>query len=152
LAAGRADKRKLRSLFEAFGFQASKFSRRILPGPDPVSPSDSVDLNLRIARAFFGKWAPELVVALYTAKRMGFEDLRKKLRPISRRVLSAKLKKLEAMGIVRRDILSHRPQRVVYALTDEGLLAARLAEPFFLFLRLELDSREKRRQTRLRLP
>lgn len=75
---------------------------------------------------------------LYSMRRLGFEQLRKRLSPISKRVLSLKLKALEGIGIVRRDVLSSRPPSVEYSLTANGLLAARLAEPFFLFLRVEL--------------
>ncbi|MDV3276841.1 MAG: helix-turn-helix transcriptional regulator [Nitrososphaerales archaeon] len=139
---GRSRK-ELRSLFEKFALQASAFSREVYPTPaSPYGSKESVDLNLRITKAIFGKWAPEIVVALYTTKKMGFEELRKTLRPISRRVLSLKLKKLEAMGFVRREVLSARPPRVEYSLTDDGLLTARLAEPFFLFLRSGSEKRE----------
>jgi DNA-binding HxlR family transcriptional regulator len=105
------------------------------PVPSGRQTSETAELNLRIARTVFGKWSLEILVLLYAMKQLGFEDARKSLGGISPRVLSEKLKQLEAEDLVLREVLSVSPPRVRYRLTDKGLIVARLGEPVFLFLR-----------------
>ena len=134
------DAKGLREKFSEFALEASRFSREAFPAPPPPArASETVGRNVAIARAVFGKWSPEIMTALYTARRLGFEELRQDLRPVSRRVLSMKLKGLEGAGMVARKPVKGGGRRVEYSLTEDGLLVARLAEPFFLFLRLELS-------------
>lgn len=128
--------------FQEFANVASSFSRELFPSPSSLAASaESVDLNMKVAKVVFGKWGPEILIALYTTKKMGFEELRRHLKPISRRILSLKLKHLEKLEMVRRTVLVSRSPRVDYSLTVKGLLTAKLAEPFFLFLRLELSEK-----------
>ena len=127
----------LRQRFRQFSESASKFSREVAPLPSGGSVAETAELNLQIAKAIFGKWSLEILVLLYTMKHLGFEQARKRLEGISRRVLSEKLKQLESMGLVQRRVLSASPQRVSYSLTDKGLIVAHLGEPVFLFLRHE---------------
>ncbi len=68
-------------------------------------------------------------------KSMGFEQLRKTLPGISSRILSAKLKTLEDLGLVERNVLATRPPRVNYDLTEKGVTVAKLGEPVLLYLR-----------------
>jgi len=57
------------------------------------------------------------------------------LRGISPRVLSEKLKRLEKDGLIKREVQNTRSIRVLYRLTETGLMAAKLGEPVFLYLR-----------------
>ncbi len=98
--------------------------------PGPRRPSKDV----RLVRAVFGKWSMEVLVALHSAPSAGFEELRRALPGISPRVLSLKLKALEASGMVRREIVDARPPRVQYALTDQGWTIAWLSDPVLLYL------------------
>lgn len=127
----------LRQRFRQFSESASKFSREVAPLPSEARVADTAELNLQIAKAIFGKWSLEILVLLYTMKHLGFEQARKSLEGISRRVLSEKLKQLESMSLVQRQVLSASPPRVSYSLTEKGLIVAHLGEPVFLFLRHE---------------
>jgi DNA-binding HxlR family transcriptional regulator len=127
----------VRARFREFSEAASSFSREVTPSLSGIDISEATEQNLRIAKTVFGKWSLEILVLLYTMKELGFEKVRKSLRRISPRVLSEKLKQLEAEGLIRREVLSVSPPRVNYMLTERGLIVARLGEPVFLFLRHE---------------
>jgi DNA-binding HxlR family transcriptional regulator len=129
----------LKKKFRDFSELASKFSREVFPSPtDLAELTRTAEANLTIAKTIFGKWSLEILVLLYSMKKLGFEQIRRTLHPISRRVLSQKLKSLEANGMVRRTVVSSRPLRVEYTLTEKGLVVAKLGEPVFLYLRLDL--------------
>jgi len=100
--------------------------------PDPIAAARS---DLQILRSIFGKWSPDVLVALHAVPSIGFEELRRNLAGISPRVLSLKLKELEQNGMVHREIIDSRPPRVRYALTDRGWTVAWLAQPVLLYLR-----------------
>ncbi len=55
---------------------------------------------------------------------------------ISSRTLSLRLKSLEGMGWVRREVVADRPPRVLYSLTDQGTMLAKMAGPMYLYIRL----------------
>jgi DNA-binding HxlR family transcriptional regulator len=129
-------------VFRRFSEQASSFSRGIEPLPSGTLMPESADVNLRIARTVFGKWSLEILVLLYSMKEVGFEEARRSLGKISSRVLSEKLKQLEGEKLVRRRVVSSSPPRVSYALTERGLIVARLGEPVFLFLRQHDESEQ----------
>jgi DNA-binding HxlR family transcriptional regulator len=143
LSGQRSGRDLLRERFREFSESASRFSRGIEPIPSRTGLAETADLNLRIARTVFGKWSLEILVLLYTMKRLGFEEARRSLGKISSRVLSEKLKQLEGEGLVLRGVVSSSPPRVSYALTEKGLIVARLGEPVFLFLRQEQPPQRK---------
>ncbi|HKV90154.1 MAG TPA: helix-turn-helix domain-containing protein [Thermoplasmata archaeon] len=99
---------------------------------DPIAAARA---DLQIVRSIFGKWSPEVLVALHAVPSVGFEELRRNLSGISPRVLSLKLKELEQNGMVHREVIDSRPPRVRYALTDRGWTVAWLAQPVLLYLR-----------------
>ena len=101
-------------------------------------------LNVEIARTVFGKWSLDILALLYVRQTAGFQELRKALGPISSRVLSSKLTRMQENGLVRRDVRPTRPPRVAYSLTDRGLTVAKLGEPVFLYLRISgaIEARE----------
>lgn len=124
--------------FEAFGRECWDFSRAIVEGVAPskaLSPDGHARANLAIARTVFGKWSLEILAVLYGRGGASFQQVRKALGPISSRVLSTKLRRMEELGLVARQVLSTRPPRTQYTLTERGLLVARLGEPVFLYLR-----------------
>lgn len=108
-----------------------------------VDPIAAARGDLEIVRAMFGKWAPDVLVALHAVPSVGFEELRRNLTGISPRVLSMKLKELQQNGMVHREIIDSRPPRVRYALTDRGWTVAWLAQPVLLYLRHTERSRVK---------
>ncbi len=122
--------------FRDFREQTLSFSREIASDFHiPKEPLRAAELNMSLSRAVFGKWSIEILVSLYTLNPIGFEDLKKVLRPISPRVLSEKLKTMESLGLVQRTIVDTRPPSTRYALTEKGLTVATLGEPVILFLR-----------------
>jgi DNA-binding HxlR family transcriptional regulator len=134
---GTPSTEELKRRFMEFSEVAYSFSRELFPTPaSPEELSRAAEQNLSVARTVFGKWSLEILVLLYSLKKLGFEQISRALRPISRRVLSQKLKSLERGGLVRRTVVSRRPLRVEYSLTEKGLVLARLGEPVFLYLRL----------------
>jgi len=97
---------------------------------------DPVTKNMEIARTVFGKWSLDILTLLYLRQGAGFQEMRRTLGPISSRVLSSKLTRMQETGLIRRDVKPSKPPRVVYSLTDHGQTVTKLGEPVFLYLRL----------------
>lgn len=60
------------------------------------------------------------VVQMLMGGRMRFSDLRDAVPDISDRMLSERLKELEAEAILRRIVIPETPVRIEYELTDKG--------------------------------
>lgn len=66
-----------------------------------------------------GDWVPRIVWFLrYGPRRFG--ELRRDLDPVSSKVLTAKLRALEAEGLVLRRVIDASPPQVEYALSARG--------------------------------
>ena len=70
-------------------------------------------------RLLQGAWAPNVIWYL-SAEPRRFGELRRDIPPISARVLSARLRELEARGLISRRLLDTSPPSAEYALTDLG--------------------------------
>lgn len=128
----------LREAFMEFGQFAAEFSRKIIllaRSHPEQNPSESSQDNLRAARSIFSKWNIEILMLLYSQGAMGFQEIRRSLGLISTAILSQKLNGLQQKEIVQRSVISTRPPRVRYALTEDGLILVKLGEPLFLYLR-----------------
>jgi DNA-binding HxlR family transcriptional regulator len=66
------------------------------------------------------KWHPVIVHRLLTEGPLGFNALKDAVDGISSKVLSDSLENLEEHGLVVRDIVSEKPFRVEYSLTERG--------------------------------
>ena len=66
-----------------------------------------------------GAWAPNVIWYL-SAQPRRFGELRVDIPRISARVLSARLRELEAKGVVARRVMSTSPPSVEYQLTELG--------------------------------
>lgn len=66
-----------------------------------------------------GAWAPNVIWYL-SAEPRRFGELRHDIPRISARVLSARLRELEARGLITRRLLDTSPPSAEYALTDLG--------------------------------
>jgi DNA-binding HxlR family transcriptional regulator len=66
-----------------------------------------------------GAWAPNVIWYLSGGPRR-FGELRHDIPPISARVLSARLRDLEARGVVARRLIDSSPPSAEYELTDLG--------------------------------
>lgn len=80
------------------------------PGECPLSACMSI---------LGGAWTPNIVWYLSAGPRR-FSELRGDMQKISAKVLTAKLRELEAKGVVRREVKPTSPPSVEYALTDLG--------------------------------
>jgi DNA-binding HxlR family transcriptional regulator len=70
-------------------------------------------------RLLAGAWAPNVIWYLSVQPRR-FGELRVDIPRISARVLSARLRELEAKGVVSREVVASTPPSVEYSLTDLG--------------------------------
>lgn len=66
-----------------------------------------------------GAWTPEILWYLREEPRR-FGDLRRDLVTVSAKVLTARLRQLEASGVVARTVMPSSPPTVEYALTSLG--------------------------------
>jgi DNA-binding HxlR family transcriptional regulator len=66
------------------------------------------------------KWHPVIVDRLLVTGPMGFNALKEEVGGISSKVLSDSLSDLEESGLVEREIISEKPFRVEYSLTERG--------------------------------
>jgi len=66
------------------------------------------------------KWHAVIVHRLLEAGPLGFNDLKAEVDGISSKVLSDSLEDMEDKGLVNREIVSEKPVRVEYSLTDRG--------------------------------
>lgn len=75
------------------------------------------------------RWAGDIVRALHRGLTR-FSDLRATIPDISDRMLSERLKELEAEGIVSRTVFPETPVRIEYLLTPAGHALAPIMEAF----------------------
>ena len=67
-----------------------------------------------------GAWTPNIIWYLSKQSRR-FSELKDDIRGISAKVLTQRLKKLEAEGIVHREVVPTSPPTVEYSLTELGM-------------------------------
>ena len=71
-------------------------------------------------------WNGLIMALLEEAGPLRFSELRERLDAMGDRMLSARLKELEARGLIERTVAPGPPVRVTYALTDLGRNLAEL--------------------------
>lgn len=67
------------------------------------------------------RWTGAIVSVLLHRRALRFGEIAEAVPELSDRLLSERMKELEARGVVRRTVLPGRPVRVEYALTEMGL-------------------------------
>ena len=67
-----------------------------------------------------GKWKLLILSHLYWRAAKSYSDIRDNLPGVSEKMLSQQLKELERDKLIEKNILSHKPYRVTYALTETG--------------------------------
>jgi len=127
----------LEEKFLKFGEAASAFVRDVSSagGVSHRGEASSVKVNVDITKKVFSKWSIEILMSTYSLKSVGFGDLKRLLNGISSRVLSKKLKDLEELGFMEREVIESRPPKVRYTLSERGEVLARLGEPVIMYLR-----------------
>lgn len=66
------------------------------------------------------KWAFYILFTLFVNHAMGFNDLKRKVKPVTSKTLSQRLKQLQGTGLIRKETVVNIPKRVEYRLTIEG--------------------------------
>ena len=67
-----------------------------------------------------GKWKLLILAHLYWARQKSYSDIKDNLPGISEKMLSQQLKELEKDGLIKKQIVTHKPYRVMYLLTPQG--------------------------------
>ena len=67
------------------------------------------------------KWSMLILFTLESHPTIRFKELQRNIPDISQKILTAKLKTLEADGLVKREVFPEVPPRVEYSLTAKGL-------------------------------
>ncbi|MDG6913672.1 MAG: helix-turn-helix transcriptional regulator [Nitrososphaerota archaeon] len=127
----------LEKLFQDFAETATEFVREVSATGAFTYRGDasSVKDNVSVTKKVFSKWSIEILTSTYSLKAARFADLRRLLSGISPRVLSKKLKDLEELGFIQREVSGKRPPKVRYTLSKRGEMLAKLGEPVILYLR-----------------
>lgn len=73
----------------------------------------------RAAELIARRWSP-LIISALLAGNARFTDIRDSVPGLSDRLLSGRLKELEAAGIVTRTVTPTTPVRIEYGLTEQG--------------------------------
>ncbi|MDJ1500692.1 helix-turn-helix domain-containing protein [Xanthocytophaga agilis] len=77
-----------------------------------------VDVSLRFIS---GKWKILILFHLFHFEKRSFSELRDNLPGVAEKVLTQQLKELEKDNMISRRVLSEKPLRVEYFLTEQGL-------------------------------
>ena len=67
-----------------------------------------------------GKWKSMLVAILMDEEQVRFNELQRRLKDVTHKVLTKQLRDLEECGLVRRKVHAEVPPRVEYSLTELG--------------------------------
>ena len=87
-----------------------------VPAPHPAT-SEQMACFRRALKVLEGKWKCEILWHLsYGVKRFG--ELRRSLPGITHQMLALRLRELEAVGLVQREVYDEVPPRVEYRLTQ----------------------------------
>ena len=67
-----------------------------------------------------GKWLLIILIVIFLNENLGFYQIKKRVKNISSKVLSTKLKILEGLGLITKETILEKPLRVKYFLTKQG--------------------------------
>lgn len=76
-----------------------------------------VDVTLSLVG---GKWKILILSHLHWTARKGFSEIKTNLPGISEKMLNQQLKELQRDGLIMKNVLSEKPYRVEYFLTEQG--------------------------------
>jgi DNA-binding HxlR family transcriptional regulator len=100
--------------------EAARGHPRTRSAPTPGGDQGRVCPDFHAAIELIGRrWAGAILIALADGPRY-FADLGAAIPGVSDRLLSRRLRELEAAGLVERSVHDGTPARVSYALTDKG--------------------------------
>ncbi|WP_243385112.1 winged helix-turn-helix transcriptional regulator [Bacillus kexueae] len=81
---------------------------------------DKLCPNVERAFSLLGKRWNGLIIYVLLKGPKRFKDLTESIPGISQKMLADRLKELEEVGIVKRNVYPETPVRIEYALTDKG--------------------------------
>lgn len=76
-----------------------------------------VDVSLSFIQ---GKWKILILSHLFQFGKRGFVQIKKNLPGVSEKMLSQQLRQLEKDGLIHKSVISEKPYRVEYNLSDAG--------------------------------
>jgi DNA-binding HxlR family transcriptional regulator len=74
-----------------------------------------------VAMDIIGKKWTGLIIRVLMDGPKRFKDIKSQIPEMSDRMLTERMKELEAVGIVKRNVYPETPVRIEYALTDKGI-------------------------------
>lgn len=89
-------------------------------GEEPIHRHDVHDRLTAVTDIFGRKWGLVIIYELIERGPMGFSGLQDQIDEISGKVLAQTLEDLMESGLVDRTIVSDRPIRVEYSVTERG--------------------------------
>ncbi|MGI8731637.1 MAG: winged helix-turn-helix transcriptional regulator [Solirubrobacteraceae bacterium] len=90
------------------------------PGPEPCAHPPCCPLYHEAIELIGRRWTGAIVSVLIHRRTMRFCEIADSVPELSDRLLSERMKELEARGVVVRTVQGGRPVRVDYELTDMG--------------------------------
>lgn len=91
-----------------------------LPAGYPTTRDDAVAAVEQILKGLEGRWKLAILFQLFGGRVLRFSDLERAIPAVSQKMLAQQLRRLEADGMVRREVTPQVPPRVDYALTARG--------------------------------
>ena len=91
---------------------------------DGKTPKECLEKLMPVRDAldvFKGKWKIQIISVLIYYNKCGFKELQNAVPGITPKMLSKELKELEINLLVSREVVSTRPVKVNYAITEYGL-------------------------------
>ncbi|MFD2740920.1 winged helix-turn-helix transcriptional regulator [Sulfitobacter aestuarii] len=96
-------------------------TRKNAPAPDNAVEIDMPCGADRLLRKLWGQWKTHVIYVLGEHQACRFGVLRRRIAGISPKVLTTRLRELEADGLVWREQENTIPPKVTYGLTETGL-------------------------------
>jgi DNA-binding HxlR family transcriptional regulator len=103
---------------------SSKHNTEIQHVSETCSEPCSIERGMRVLG---GKWKGSILWHLKDGP-VRFNELGRQLGGASKKMIDQRLKEMEAMNLVKRDVLSTRPIAVAYQITDFGRTALNVLE------------------------
>jgi DNA-binding HxlR family transcriptional regulator len=72
----------------------------------------------QVLRLLWGEWTMHIIWILGSAGPLRFGELHRRVEGISRKVLTQRLRRMEASGLIYRDEEASAPPKVTYGLTE----------------------------------
>jgi DNA-binding HxlR family transcriptional regulator len=96
-------------------------TQKKVPGPEDRYPVDISCAADTLLRKLWGQWKTHVIYVLGDHRTCRFGMLRRQITGISPKVLTTRLRELEADGLVWREQENSIPPKVTYGLSETGL-------------------------------